>query len=279
MKPITLNVFTDPTCPFAYSSEPIRWRLKWLYGDAITWKTTIITLSGYNDETHGLPPAKAASFNDYMRNKHGMPIDITVRPQLPITINACRLIIATKRNAPERAEQLIRELRIATMSNKMIDDQAILNEITTRVGLNVKQVSEWVLDPATEKALASDAEAARNPSELSLSAFDRKLSKTSAGVVRYPAPSYQFIQEDACVFELPGFWPLEALEAAIGNLIPHADRRKDPTSVQEILEWAGTPLATAEVEMIFNKSINETRTQLKKHAQFSPIAQDGFWSL
>ena len=30
--------FTDPSCPYAFSAEPARLRLKWRYGDRIDWE-------------------------------------------------------------------------------------------------------------------------------------------------------------------------------------------------------------------------------------------------
>ena len=35
---VCITEFTDPGCPWAYSAEPFRRRLNWLYGDALEWK-------------------------------------------------------------------------------------------------------------------------------------------------------------------------------------------------------------------------------------------------
>ena len=32
---VCITEFTDPGCPFAYSAEPVRARLRWLYGEHI----------------------------------------------------------------------------------------------------------------------------------------------------------------------------------------------------------------------------------------------------
>ncbi len=37
--------FTDPACPFAFSAEPIRLRLRWHYGDQLIWRTRMIVLT------------------------------------------------------------------------------------------------------------------------------------------------------------------------------------------------------------------------------------------
>ena len=33
---VVIFEFTDPGCPWAYSAEPFRRRINWLYGDRIT---------------------------------------------------------------------------------------------------------------------------------------------------------------------------------------------------------------------------------------------------
>ena len=39
---IEIELFTDPACPFAFSAEPVRRRLRWLYGDALSWRPRMI---------------------------------------------------------------------------------------------------------------------------------------------------------------------------------------------------------------------------------------------
>jgi hypothetical protein len=42
---LRIDLFTDPACPFAFSHEPVRWRLRWLYGDALDWRPRMIGLA------------------------------------------------------------------------------------------------------------------------------------------------------------------------------------------------------------------------------------------
>jgi hypothetical protein len=42
---LTVELFTDPACPFAFSAEPIRQRLRWQYGGGLEWKTMMIALT------------------------------------------------------------------------------------------------------------------------------------------------------------------------------------------------------------------------------------------
>lgn len=57
--------FTDPGCPFAWSAEPVRRRLDWLYGEQLHWELCMVGLaeSPRDFEEKGFTPERqAASF-------------------------------------------------------------------------------------------------------------------------------------------------------------------------------------------------------------------------
>ena len=65
-----LTLFTDPACPFAFSAEPVRWRLKWHYGDQLEWTIRMIVLT--------LEPGEAEKLQEGapgLQKRFGMPID------------------------------------------------------------------------------------------------------------------------------------------------------------------------------------------------------------
>ena len=113
-------------------------------------------------------------------------------------------------------------------------------------------------------------DASRSPSPASR-AQDYKLGGP-AEARRYTCPSYELIRateppEDwptANRVDLPGFRPVEAYEAAIANLAPELTRRPDPESVEEVLRWAGMPIATAEVAAVCDREIADVRTELAR---------------
>ena len=97
---------------------------------------------------------------------------------------------------------------------------------------------------------------------------------------RYTAPSYELAAPTTRhAFALPGLQPVEAYEAAIANLAPELERRPKPASVQELLAWAGVPLATAEVASVMQIETPVVRAALARVAQ--PIAAGAamYWSL
>jgi len=127
--------------------------------------------------------------------------------------------------------------------------------------------------------------AARSPSPASR-AQDYKLGGPPEER-RYTCPSYELERigpppEDwptAGRVDLPGFRPIEAYEAALANLAPELRRRPDPESVEEVLAWAGMPLATAEVAAVCGRDIPDVRMRLARVAVFEPVGGDGYWAL
>ena len=77
----------------------------------------------------------------------------------------------------------------------------------------------------------------------------------------------------------PGFQPAASYEVAIANLAPTLTRRPDPRDVSEVLQWAGEPLATAEVAAVCGIDLEEAREQLGRVATEHHIGFDGLWSL
>ena len=67
---VDITLFTDPACPFAFSAEPVRQRLRWHYGDQLRWRLTMIVLTLEPGED-----AKLAEGAPGLQRKYGMPID------------------------------------------------------------------------------------------------------------------------------------------------------------------------------------------------------------
>jgi len=78
---VRITEFTDPGCPWAYSAEPFRRRLDWLYGDWLEWDVRLVGLSSSPDDyaERGLTPEKQAKSLRSIAHEHGMPIDTRER--------------------------------------------------------------------------------------------------------------------------------------------------------------------------------------------------------
>ena len=78
---------------------------------------------------------------------------------------------------------------------------------------------------------------------------------------------------------MPGFQPFAVYDVMTANLVPGLDRREPPATVEEVLEWTGTPLATKEVAVVCDVGFAEARERLGRVAVEEHVGADGFWTL
>lgn len=254
---IDVTLFTDPACPFAFSAEPVRWRLRWTFGDQLRWTTRMIVLTREEGEDK-----KLAAGAPTLQRRHGMPIDPRPHERPASSEPACRAVVAVRERDLEAAERLLRALRVRVMQHGLLDDPDLIAAAAADAGVDDYQ--------GGEEALEADAAAARNPSPAAR-AQDHKLGGPEHAR-RYTAPSYLF--DDVAV---PGFNPYEAYDAAVANLDPSLRRRAKPETATELLEWAGTPLATVEVVAVLQQREQTVRAELARTARFTPAGADGYW--
>jgi len=279
MGALTIEEFTDPGCPFAFSAEPARWRVEWLYGDQIQWSRRMVVLSQSPEEyvEKGMTPAKQADGYRRLRREHGMPIDAHERSRMVATAPACRAVVAARLHAPGGEKPLLRALRFLGMSGQLIDEPATIERAARQSGVDPDQLREWAQEDDVSQALADDMALARDPTPAAL-VMGHRLAGTGEDQ-RYTCPSYKFEAAGGRDFDIPGFRPVEAYEVAIANLAPELDRRPTPQAVDEVLTWAGTPLATMEVATVCQLQAEEAREELARVAEHQPVGNDGYWAL
>jgi len=264
---LDVELFTDPACPFAFSAEPVRIRLRWHYGAGLRWTTRMIVLTREVGEAE-----KLAEGAPGLQRRYGMPIDPRPYPRPASSEPACRAVVAARLNAPDRAEALLRQLRVHVMQAGLLDDPALIDAAAAAVGLDASALRAWCASEDVSVALEADAAAARDPLPAAR-ALDHKLGGPREQR-RYTAPSYVI---DGVA--IPGFNPVEAYETAIANRAPDLPRRAKPASVGELLHWAGEPLATAEVALVMDLDREAARGALEPVARFVPAGADGYWTL
>ena len=267
---IEITLFTDPACPFAFSAEPTRRRLRWHYGDQLAWTTRMIVLT--------LEPGEAERLAEGAPNLqriHGMPIDPAPYARPASSEPACRAVVAARLHAPEHADRLLRRLRVRVMQNGLLDDPELIAAAATDAGLDPSELRAWCETDEVERALRDDIAAARSPTAAAR-ALDHKLGGPRSER-RYTAPSYELRGEHG-VASVPGFNPVEAYEAAIANLAPELECRPRPTEVEELLAWADDPLPTAEVALIMSTSATAARAALARAgARAIPAGAEFYW--
>jgi len=280
MADVCITEYTDPGCPWAYSAEPFRRRLSWLYGDALEWRVRMVGLAGSPDEyvEHGFTPERQSRAFASIARDHGMPIDTSVRPRMAATIPACRAVVAARLHAPDRMRALLRRLRVRHFAGELLDEPATIAAAARDAGIDPADLDRWTAGDDVEAALREDMVASRHPIDAAR-VLDEKLANWSGGR-RYTCPSYEIVRvADGVKIAVPGFQPFAVYDVVTANLVPGVDRRDAPESVEEVLAWTGTPLATKEVAVVCDVGFAEARERLGRVAVEQHVGADGFWTL
>ena len=279
MPALTITEYTDPGCPFAWSAEPARRRLQWLYGDTLGWEIRMVGLADDPAvyEKIGFTVERQSDSFRRLSEQHHMPMDTGLRPRMSATMPACRAVVAVRRHRPDAEPAMLRALRVLHFSGHLLDEPATVDAAAQRAGLDPAQVRAWIAEPETEALLDQDLAEARDPSAAALAQV-HKLARAGDGH-RYTCPSYEVSAPEGASLSVPGFQPTAAYEVAVANLAPDAPRRADPDNVREVLEWAGEPLATAEVAEVCGISLEQAREELGRVAVEEHVGFDGLWHL
>jgi predicted DsbA family dithiol-disulfide isomerase len=277
---VCITEYTDPGCPWAYSAEPFRRRLSWLYGERLEWRLRMVGLAESPEEylDRGFTPERQSSAFAMIAREHGMPIDTSVRSRMAATVPACRAIVAAKLHAPDRARRLLRRLRVRHFSGQLLDEPQTIADAATDAGIDPGELERWTAGDDVEEALREDMTAARHPIPAAC-VLDDKLANWSGGR-RYTCPSYEIVRvSDGVKIAVPGFQPFAVYDVVTANLVPDVDRRSPPDSVEEVLRWTGTPLATKEVAVVCGFDPADARERLGRVADEQHVGADGFWTL
>ena len=251
----------------------MRWRLRWHYGDQLGWRTRMIVLT--------LEPGHAERLAEGapdLQRLYGMPIDPSPLARPASSEPACRAVVAVRLNAPDAEEPFLRRLRVRAMAGGLLDEPRLIAAAAREAGVEPDDLRRWCTADESQAALDADITAARSPSRAAR-ALDHKLAGPREER-RYTAPSYEIVHgEHGRSITIPGFNPIEAYEVGIANLAPELVRRPPPASVEELLAWAGEPLATAEVAAVAQLDPVAARAELLKVARPLAAGADFFWEL
>src|SRR5688500_12381170 len=148
MAEVRITEFTDPGCPWAYSAEPARRRLDWLYGEGLEWHVNVVGLAETRAEQaeKGFTPESMSENFTRISCDHGMPIDTRVRESLSATVAACRAVVATRLHQPEREWQLLRCLRVDYFAGGLLDDPELIREAAQTAGVDPEELEGWMAE-------------------------------------------------------------------------------------------------------------------------------------
>ncbi len=256
MKPIIAWHFTDPGCPWAYSSRPAMARLRWRFGAQIEWRLTLIGLSESSEryEQRGITPARMAAGLPRFEHRFGMPFGCGIKPRVAATSRACRAIVGAREESAKLGYAALRALQLMqfTTTRLLDEDEDIRWALEGVPGLDAEAIVARIDDTAVRTAYEADRARARSADGTPTHVQGRH--SISDGPVRYTAPSVLFEHPDGRRVEVGGFQPFEAYDTALANLEPGLERREAPVdALDAVLEYP-IGLTTAEVASIMRPS-------------------------
>jgi hypothetical protein len=192
----------------------------------------------------------AGSARGYLRFRHrGMPFATQPRARVAATGLACRAIVATRLQQPDRELAAFRALQFGWFTTALVlDDPDDLAAALQRVdGLDADAVLAALDSPEVEAAYQADRAEARTAAGTPTEAQGK--SAQTDGEVRYTAPSLIF-SRDGRQLEAGGFQPVEAYDVLLANLDPTLRRRPPPDDPLDALGAVAYGLTTYEVAAI-----------------------------
>jgi protein-disulfide isomerase-like protein with CxxC motif len=284
--------FSDPGCPWAYSSRPALAHARWRFGDQLEWRLVVIGLSEDTRrmEAAGYDPLRIASGWPKFARRFGMPFGVEVKPRLAPTSRACRAIVAAREIDPDLGEAALAAMqRLQFTTAGVLDDEEDLRAaLSTIPGLDADAIVARLDEPDLLELYEADR--ARTRSAEGTPTHVQGRHANSDGAVRYTAPSVLFDHPDGHSLEVGGFQPFESYDTALANLAPGLGRRGAPESPAEALAAFPRPLATAEVAAIMRGSDLEetdipgtklvlTELAAKGEIVCEPAGTDALWRL
>ena len=246
--------FSDPGCPWAWSASPALAALKWRFGDQLEWRHVMIGLTEFGsvyEERGYTGPGQARGYRNFPWR--GMPFSTEPRERVHGTWPMCRVVVATRRLAPEREYAVFRALQFAQFTTTLfLEDYAQLREAIAWVpGIDADAIMAATSDPETEALFVKDRDEARTAAG-SPTEFQNKHANTD-GRVRYTAPSIRFKNAQGVTLEAGGFQSFDAYDVLIANLDQTLSRRLPAEDAAEVLEAFPDGLTTAEVAQIMTQ--------------------------
>jgi protein-disulfide isomerase-like protein with CxxC motif len=253
MTSIDVTHFSDPCCPWAYSSSPMLAVLRWRYGSQLDWRHVMIGLTEHAEQyvQRGYTPVRQAhGYRDF--RKRGMPFSTSVKSRMAGTSRACRAVVATRLTQPELELTAFRALQFGqfTGGQPMDDDAAIAEALRWADGLDAQRVVSMIDAPEVLEAYEADRAEARTAEGGPTEAQGR--SANSDGKVRFTAPSLIFRQGERSL-EAGGFQQYDAYDVCIANIDPTLDRREPAApgdDLAALLESEPWGLTTREVAAV-----------------------------
>jgi protein-disulfide isomerase-like protein with CxxC motif len=282
--------FTDPGCPWAYSSRPAIARLRWRFGDQLDWRLVLIGLSENAEryEERGYTPGRLAAGHRKFQSRFGMPFGTGLKRRMAGTSPGCRAVVAAREIDPELGYAALRALQLMQFTTPgLLDDPDDLRAALATVdGLDAEAIVASLDDDDVRQAYEADRARSRQAQGTPTHVQGRHAE--SDGPVRYTAPSIVFEHPDGRSLEVGGFQPFESYDTALANLDASLERRPAPEDAATVVLEYPIGLTTAEIAAIMRPSDLEdadlpaTERELIAAAgagtiAYTPYGSDALW--
>jgi 2-hydroxychromene-2-carboxylate isomerase len=271
---ISVTLYNDPACPWAYSEWPALRVLEWRYGSQLRWRLVLIGLTEDASQyaARGYTPLRGA-LGQLRFRRYGMPFAPAPKQRISATARACRAVVAARLADPGSEFVVFRALQLANFTTPLVfDDDGQLEVALRRVPrIDAAQIVGALDSPEVTEAYERDRAEARSaagsPAEL-----QRKTASTD-GAVRFTAPSVVFESGDQRLVA-GGFQPVEAYDVLIANLDPGIDRRLPPETPAPLLAHFEEGLTTQEVAALLTQG-NDAPNRVAAEGALIELVADG----
>lgn len=285
---ISLTLYNDPACPWAYSERPALRVLQWRYDEQLSWRLVLIGLTEHAQQyiDRGYTPLRGA-LGQLSFRRYGMPFSPQPKARVSATARACRAVVAARLLAPGSEWAVFETLQLANFTTPLLlDDDAGLERALRAVpevdaAAVVAAVDAPDVNEAYERDRAETRTAAGSAAEL------QGKTATTDGPVRFTAPSVVF-EQDGRRLVAGGFQPVEAYDVLIANLDPGLRRREAPEDPRPLLDYFPRGLTTQEVTALMCRGNDApdraaAETMLLElvaagEAQRVPVGDDALWA-
>ena len=287
MGSISVTMFSDAACPWAYSVSPSLRVLEWRYGEQLAWRLVLVGLTERASQyvERGYTPLRGAQGQVRFR-RYGMPFSPQPKERVSATARACRAVVAARLLQPGSEWRVFRALQLANFTTPMLlDEDGQISDVLRRLpGLDADAIVAGLDDRAVSAAYGRDKAEARTAAG-SAAELQGKTAQTD-GPVRFTAPSLIF-ERDGERLIAGGFQPIEAYDVLVANLDPGLERQPAPDTPAPLLERFADGLATQEVAALLVKGNDPVDRLAAENALLelvatgaairAPLGDDALW--
>jgi predicted DsbA family dithiol-disulfide isomerase len=272
MGSISVTMFSDAACPWAYSVSPSLRVLEWRYGEQLAWRLVLVGLTEQASQyvERGYTPLRGAQGQVRFR-RYGMPFSPQPKERVSATARACRAVVAARLVEPGSEWRVFRALQLANFTTPLLlDEDGQIKEMLRRLpGVDADAIVARLDDQAVSDAYERDKAEARTAAG-SAAELQGKTAQTD-GPIRYTAPSLIF-ERDRERLIAGGFQPIEAYDVLVVNLDPGLDRQPAPDTPAPLLERFPDGLTTQEVAALLVKGNDPVDRHAAENALLELVA-------